>query len=279
MMSAAQLLTDSTVTPNDSAPLLCARGISHSFGAAGVLSQVDFEVRHGEVLGLIGPNGSGKTTLLRTLFGALRPQEGTVMLDGEPLAQLSSRQIARRIAVVVQEPQSELTLTAADMVLLGRTPRLGIFSRHSVRDDRLAVAALEKVGALHLAHRDVGALSGGEKQRVLIARALVQEADCLLLDEPTNHLDIGYQHQVLGLVRDLQMTAVVVLHDLNLAARYCDRLVLLDAGRVRASGEVQQVLRPEVIEPIYGVQAEPAMTHDQVPQLLFGRPLAPRDRQ
>lgn len=255
--------------------VLSARGIGHSYGRTPVLTGVDLQVRRGEVLGLIGPNGSGKTTLLRTLFGALRPRKGTVTFDGRPLARLSARQIAQRIAVVVQEPQSELVLSAADMVLLGRTPHLGMFTRRGSRDDGLAAAALEKVGALGLAHRDVSELSGGEKQRVLIARALVQEADCLLLDEPTNHLDIGYQHQVLELVRSLEMTAVVVLHDLNLAARYCDRLVLLDRGRVRAAGAVPEVLRPEMIEPVYGVRAEQATAYDEVPQLLFRRSRGP----
>ncbi|MEU3308865.1 ABC transporter ATP-binding protein [Nocardiopsis sp. NPDC006832] len=238
---------------------------------------MDLQVCRGEVLGLIGPNGSGKTTLLRILFGALRPREGTVTFDGRPLTRLSPRQIAQRIAVVIQEPRSELMLSAADMVILGRTPHLGMFSRRGPRDDELAAAALEKVGALDLAHRDISELSGGEKQRVLIARALVQEADCLLLDEPTNHLDIGYQHQVLDLVRGLEMTAVVVLHDLNLAARYCDRLMLLDRGRVRASGDVPQVLRSETIERVYGVATERATAYDEVPQLLFHRYQGPAD--
>lgn len=251
--------------------MLSARGIDFSYGANAVLSKVGLQVYRGEMLGLIGPNGSGKTTLLRTLFGALRPRAGTVRFEGRPLTQFSARQIAQRIAVVVQEPQSELMLSAVDMVLLGRTPHLGIFTRSSARDEELATAALAKVGALGLAHRDISALSGGEKQRVLIARALVQEADCLLLDEPTNHLDIGYQHQVLDLVRSLGITAVIVLHDLNLAARYCDRLLLLDRGQVHAAGDVREVLRPEMIEPPYGVRAEPVAAADDTPQLLFSR--------
>ncbi len=267
-----QILSAPAVGERSPHPLLAARGIGHSYGRRPVLTGVDLQVRRGELLGLLGPNGGGKTTLLRTLFGALRPLEGTVMFDGRPLEQLNPRQIAQRIAVVVQEPQSELMLSVADMALLGRTPHLGMFSRRSSRDDAIAAAALEKVGALGLAHREVSELSGGEKQRVLIARALVQEADCLLLDEPTNHLDIGYQHQVLDLVRSLGMTAVVVLHDLNLAARYCDRLVLLDRGRVRADGEAREVLQPELIGALYGVGAERTAAYDEVPQLLFRRP-------
>lgn len=251
---------------------LAARGIRHTFTTSPVLAGVDLQVRCGEVLGLIGPNGSGKTTLLRTLFGALRPDHGQVLLSGEPIAGLSAREVAKRVAVVVQEPAGELMASVADMVLLGRTPHLRMFSRRSRGDDDLATAALQKVGALHLARRDMSSLSGGEKQRVLIARALVQQAQCLLLDEPTNHLDIGYQHQILALVRSLGITAVVVLHDLNLAARYCDRLMLLDQGQVRASGSAAEVLRPEVIEPVYRVAVDPVVTSDAVSQLLFREP-------
>lgn len=261
--------------------MLSARGISHTFTNAPVLCEVDVEVRRGEVLGLIGPNGSGKTTLLRTLFGALRPDEGQVAIGGESILQLSAREVAKRVAVVVQEPPGELVLSVAEMVLLGRTPHLGMFSRRSSGDEPLASAALDKVGMLHLAHRDMSSLSGGEKQRVLIARALVQEAECLLLDEPTNHLDIGYQHQILALVGNLGMTSVVVLHDLNLAARYCDRLVLLDRGHVRAYGRPAEVLRTQVIESVYRVTVDPVVTSDWVSQLLFrqrqGRAGVPSD--
>lgn len=263
---------DVAAQPAPSTVMLSATGVSHSYNGNPVLTEVDLQVQRGEMLGLIGPNGSGKTTLLRTLFGALRPDAGTISFGGEPFASLSARQVAQRLAVVVQEPQSDLLLSVADMVLLGRTPHLGAFSREAHRDDELAATALDRVGALHLAQREMSELSGGEKQRVLIARALAQEPYCLLLDEPTNHLDIGYQHQILDLVRGLGMTALVVLHDLNLAARYCDRLVMLDHGRVCATGTVRQVLRPELIEPIYGVGVESLVSDDGIPQLLFRRP-------
>ena len=162
-------------------------------------------------------------------------------------------------------------LTVADTVLLGRAPHLATFQRPSRDDHRIAAAALTRVGVRHLADRVFAGLSGGEKQRVLIARALTQQADHLLLDEPTNHLDIRYQHEVLQLVRRLEVTTVVVLHDLNLAARYCDELVLLDAGRVAAAGTPDAVLRPEVLEPVYGIGVRRVPTDDGV-QLLF-RPL------
>ncbi|GGR68780.1 iron complex transport system ATP-binding protein [Nocardioides luteus] len=232
-----------------------ASGLSWTYGDTTVIEEVDLASHEGRVLGLIGPNGSGKTTLLRLLYGALRGR-GTVEIDGDPLAGLSAKETARRLAVVVQEAGAETTLTAGEMVLLGRTPHLSAFARAGARDLEIAAEALERVGATHLGPRSFAALSGGERQRVLIAQALAQEATHLLLDEPTNHLDIRYQHEVLSLVRKLGTTAVVVLHDLNLAARYCDDLVLLDRRRVAARGTVEEVLRPEILEPVYGIDIE-----------------------
>lgn len=154
------------------------------------------------------------------------------------------------------------------MVLLGRSPHRSTFESYSSEDHRIAAAALTRVGARHLADRDYGRLSGGEKQRVLIARTLAQQADHLLLDEPTNHLDIRYQHEVLNLVRGIGVTTVVVLHDLNLATRYCDRLVLLDHGKVVSAGRPEEVLTPEVLEPVYGVAVR-RLSESSCVQLIF----------
>ncbi|WP_433533148.1 ABC transporter ATP-binding protein [Micromonospora sp. CA-263727] len=209
--------------------------------------------RPGRVLGLIGPNGSGKTTLLRLLYGALRSGTGGVLVDGDELSALPSREAARRLAVVVQETGGETALTVAELVLLGRGPHLSTFQRTGRIDHEIAARCLARVGAAHLGPRAFAQLSGGERQRVLIARALAQQATHLLLDEPTNHLDIRYQHEVLRLVRDLDTCAVVVLHDLNLAARYCDDLVLLGRGGVAAAGTTDEVLVPSVLEPVYGI--------------------------
>lgn len=233
--------------------MIHASGVGYRYGRQDILAGVDLTAHPGQVVGLIGPNGSGKTTLLRTLHASLRPQEGAVLLDGRPLADLSARQVAREVAVVVQEHGGELPLLVADMVLLGRTPHRTGLGRHRAEDHRLAAQALVRVGASHLADRPFVGLSGGEKQRVLIARALAQQATHLLLDEPTNHLDIRYQHEVLHLVRGLEATVVVVLHDLNLAAVYCDHLVLLHRGRVVAAGTPREVLTPAVLEPVYEV--------------------------
>ena len=236
--------------------MIVASGVEFAYGERRVLAGVDLRAGNGEVLGLVGPNGSGKTTLLRILYGALRPRAGTVRLDGEELTSLSAREIFRKVAVVVQETPGDLSLLVSDMVLLGRTPHRSGFARHSARDDEIAASALAQVEALHLAGQAFSRLSGGERQRVLIARALAQEADHLLLDEPTNHLDVRYQHEVLDLVRRLAAggrAVVVVLHDLNLAATYCDRVVLLDDGRVVAAGTPSEVLTPDHLRPVYQV--------------------------
>ena len=249
-----------------------AEGVGFAYGDLDVLRDAGLCAERGETVGLIGPNGSGKTTMLRLLYRALVPAEGVVRLDGQPAEALRPRELARRAAVVVQESASEVPITVADMVLLGRAPHRPSFAGSSAEDHRIAAAALERVGVRHLADRVVAALSGGERQRVLIARAIAQQADHLLLDEPTNHLDIRYQHEVLGLVRALPVTSVVVLHDLNLAARYCDRAVLLDEGRVAAEGPVDAVLQPEVLEPVYGVGVR-RVDDDGLAQLVF-RPAA-----
>ncbi|MFG1922584.1 ABC transporter ATP-binding protein [Cryptosporangium sp. NPDC048952] len=232
--------------------MITATDVSWRYGNNPVVDGVDVEAAPGRVLGLIGPNGSGKTTLLRLLYGALRSPTGTVEIDGE--TSLPPREAARRLAVVVQETGGETSLTVGEMVLLGRGPHLNTFQRTSPADHAIAASALKRVGATHLGARPFAELSGGERQRVLIARALTQEATHLLLDEPTNHLDIRYQHEILRLVHGLGTCSIVVLHDLNLAARYCDDLVLLGGdGGVAAAGPTTDVLDPAVLEPVYGI--------------------------
>ncbi|MEG3636055.1 ABC transporter ATP-binding protein [Micromonospora palythoicola] len=233
--------------------MIQATRVSWRYGANPVIDGVSVTARPARVLGLIGPNGSGKTTLLRLLYGALRSGTGRVAVDGDDLGALPPREAARRLAVVVQETGGETALTVAELVLLGRGPHLTTFQRTGRTDHEIAAQCLTRVGAAHLGSRAFAGLSGGERQRVLIARALAQQATHLLLDEPTNHLDIRYQHAILRLVRDLGTCAVVVLHDLNLAARYCDDLVLLGQGGVAAAGTTEQVLDPAVLEAVYGI--------------------------
>ncbi|WP_370328456.1 ABC transporter ATP-binding protein [Euzebya sp.] len=257
--------------------MITASGLQHAYGGTPALQDVDLHAPDGAVTGLIGPNGSGKTTLLRLLYGVLRPAGGSVAVDGHALADLRPRDIASRMAVVVQEAPGDLPLTVAETVLLGRSPHLSDFQRPDRDDHRIAAAALRRVGVRPLADRTFASLSGGERQRVLIARALAQQADHLLLDEPTNHLDIRYQHEILDLITRLGGTTVIVLHDLNLAARYCDHVVLLDRGRVAASGAPENVLSPEVLQPVYGIGVR-RTTFDGELQLLF-RPLRTSDRR
>lgn len=249
--------------------ILEARGLRHAFGARTVLDGVDIAVADGEMVGLVGPNGCGKTTLLRILHRALVPDAGTVALAGRDLAAYSGRERARLVAVMAQEAGGEVALSAADVVLLGRVPHRSAFRATTDADLRAATAALEASGALHLARREFSLLSGGEKQRVLLARALAQEPQVLLMDEPTNHLDIGAQQQVLGTVRARSLATIVVLHDLNLAARYCDRVILLDRGRVQAAGSPEQVLGERLVGDTYGVRADARRAGDGVRQFLF----------
>lgn len=246
-----------------------ATGVRHAFGRTAVLRGVDVAVAPGEVVALVGPNGSGKTTLLRTLYRAVAPDAGTVRVGGDDLRRLRRAEIARRVAVVAQDDVGDLPLTVAQTVLLGR---------HAARratdhgtDQDVVLAALVRVGADHLGRRYLSDLSGGERQRVLIARALAQGTPCLLLDEPTNHLDVHYQHEVLHLVRGLGLATVVVLHDLNLAARYADRVVLLDAGRVVADGTPDVVLGSGAVEVVLRVAATPVRAGDGHAQLVFRR--------
>ncbi|GAA3603293.1 ABC transporter ATP-binding protein [Marihabitans asiaticum] len=252
--------------------MLRASAISYSYGSMLAVDRVDLTARPGRVLGVIGPNGSGKSTVLRCLFHGLTPDSGEVSIEGRPLSSLSARDIARLLAVVVQENVGESTLDVAEMVLLGRTVRLSGFRSTTAADHEAAAEALERVGATHLAQRPLAELSGGEKQRVLIARALAQGTSYLLLDEPTNHLDIRYQHEVLALLRglagDLGAAVVVVLHDLNLAAAYCDDLVLLEQGRMVAQGTVDEVLDPAVVQRVYGIATE-RLDRDGELHLLF----------
>ncbi|WP_269214607.1 ABC transporter ATP-binding protein [Nocardioides sp. cx-173] len=257
--------------------MISASGIRFSYGQHEILDAVDLDAPHGQVLGLVGPNGSGKTTLLRTLHASLKPRAGAVLIDGEQLSSLSAREVARRVAVVVQESTGDLPLLVSDMVLLGRTPHRSGFGRHGTDDERIAADALDRVGALHLADKPFDGLSGGERQRVLIARALAQESTHLLLDEPTNHLDVRYQHEVLDLARRLAVegghTVVVILHDLNLAATYCDRVLLLHRGAVVAAGSPDHVLTTEHLEPVYEVAVR-RLDLDDGFHLAF-RPLSP----
>ncbi|MGW7199046.1 ABC transporter ATP-binding protein [Streptomyces chryseus] len=226
----------------------------------------------GQVVGLVGPNGSGKSTLLRCVYRALIPSAGTVRLGGEDLHSLSAREGARRLAALPQEAVTEFGFTVLEVVAMGRLPHQRSVARATDEDHQACEAALLRVGAAHLAHRGFLTLSGGEKQRVLIARALAQQPRVLVLDEPTNHLDIAQQLDVLALVRGSGLTVLTALHDLNLAALHCDLLYVIDSGRIVASGAPHDVLTPELLAEVFGVRAH-RVPHPEsgAVQLLFDR--------
>lgn len=228
------------------------------WGADGrkILRGVSLEVGSGEVVGLIGPNGSGKTSLLRCVYKVLKPQAGLISLGEEDVLRSSVRRMARRTAVVPQETPGEFDFAVREIAAMGRSPHKGLFERETAEDREIVDDSLSRVGMLPFAERQFSTLSGGEKQKVLVARALAQKARLLVLDEPTNHLDVGHQLEVLGLVRGLGVSALAALHDLNLAALFCDRIYVLSGGEVFASGTPDEVLRPELIERVYGVASE-----------------------
>jgi len=218
-----------------------------------VLDGVTVEPDPGATVGLLGPNGSGKSSLLKLLAGVDRPSSGTVHLDGEPLTRMSRRRLARRVAMVAQHAETELHITVREVVRLGRIPHTGMIGADT--DGSAAVdAALAATGLQDLADRYWHMLSGGERQRVQIARALAQDPDHLLLDEPTNHLDIAHQLEILALIRTVNVTTVVALHDLNLAAMFCDHVVVLSGGAIVAVGTPIQVLTEDLIGTVYGVR-------------------------
>lgn len=234
---------------------LTADAVSWSTNGRLIVDGVSLVVHQNETLGLIGPNGAGKSSLLRLLAGLRRPHGGAVLLDGRPLPQHGRRTVARRVAVIEQHASTESDLTVEHVVRLGRIPHTRVWPGNTDADDDVVDRALALTGTTLLRHRRFRSLSGGEQQRVQIARALAQEPRELLLDEPTNHLDIRHQLDVLALVRRLPVTTVVTLHDLTLAAQFCDRIVVLADGRPVAAGTPSEVLTRELIADVYDVDA------------------------
>ncbi|MGQ4269659.1 ABC transporter ATP-binding protein [Nocardiopsis changdeensis] len=224
-----------------------------------VVEDLDLAVPPGRITVIVGANACGKSTLLRAMSRLLSPRSGQVLLDGEKVHRMPSKQVARTLGLLPQSPIAPEGIAVSDLVGRGRHPHQGVFSRWTREDDEAVAAALEATGTLGLADRPVDELSGGQRQRVWIAMALAQRTDLLLLDEPTTFLDVSHQVEVLDLLTDLNRsmgtTIVMVLHDLNLAARYADHLIALADGRLHAAGAPEQVLTPETVEAVFGLRS------------------------
>ena len=240
--------------------MLEVKSLSVSYGLRRVLHELSLELPGGGVLALIGPNGAGKTTLVRALSGLLKPDSGQILVQGQDLARLGAPERARLMAVVPQARQLPPAFTAWETVLLGRTPYLNWLGQVSAQDEAIARQAMERTKTTDLADRPVGELSGGEQQRLLLARALAQASPILLMDEPTTHLDLQYQLSLLEMVRSLArqdgLAVLAALHDLNLVARYADRVALLVEGRLVALGTPAEVLTGEILSRAYNVPLE-----------------------
>ncbi|MGY5811021.1 ABC transporter ATP-binding protein [Rhizobium sp. LEGMi198b] len=224
-------------------------------GKKTVLDGVSFEAQPGKMLGLLGPNGSGKTSLLRLLAGLKRPHSGRITLDQKDIATIGRRSIARRVAFVEQHATTNANLRVIDVVKLGRFPHLPMFSGWTAADEKAVEGALERAGMTAKRNDRWQSLSGGEKQRTHLARALAQSPKELILDEPTNHLDIQYQISLMRLVCALPVTSIIALHDLNHAAMFCDQLIIMQQGRVVASGAPEVVLTEELLRDVFSVEA------------------------
>jgi len=235
--------------------MLSINKICAGYGDKVVLSDVNMDVEAGDFVGLIGPNGSGKTTLLRVISKVLKPFKGHVLLNDEDIVTVSRNVLARSMAFLTQEISLNLPFTVRQMTLMGRFPYLSQYGKESDEDIAIAENAMKLADVLHLADRFITEVSGGERQRALIAMCLAQQPDILLLDEPTNHLDIGHQLAVLDLIRKLNrqtnMTVVAVFHDLNIASEYCDKIMVLDKGQVAEFGTPTEVLTSEMILKVY----------------------------
>lgn len=236
--------------------VLTVRGLGWKLNSQSILSDIEFSLAKGSMLGIIGPNGAGKSSLLRCLYRFIKPTSGKIHLFGQPITALSAKAFAKQIAVVLQDTPHHFEMTTTQLVSLGLTPHKGAFEFTNADDREVVAQALIKVGLADKANQAYESLSGGEKQRALIARAIVQRPQLLILDEPTNHLDIRYQIQTLELLHTLNITVITSIHDLNLASALCDELLLLDKGRCVAKGTPKAVLTEQRIGEVFDVCCE-----------------------
>lgn len=235
--------------------MLQVKNISFSVPEKQILHDISFSMDQGKFIGIIGPNGSGKSTMLKIIYRYLKQSSGQVTLYENDMEQMTRKKIAQEMAVVSQETPVLFDFTVKDLVMMGRTPYKQWLAQDSKEDFAIVEESMKLADVLYLKDRTLGQLSGGEKKRVMLARALAQQANILILDEPTNHLDIEHQLQLMDLVKELPITIIAALHDLNLAASYCDELLLMDEGNLHMKGTPEQVLTEETIKQVFHVQA------------------------
>ena len=244
--------------------MLKVENIEYKTKQTKILRGVSLQVHPGEFVGVIGPNGSGKSTLLKNIYRMLTPTSGEILLDGKSLIKMSNRKMAERLAVVAQESEANFDFTVGEVVQMGRYPRKKMMEAANDEDREIVKQSLGMVGMDEFLERSFLTLSGGEKQRVLIARALAQETEMIILDEPTNHLDIGSQIKTLSLSKNSGKTVLTALHDLSLAARFCDRVYVLKDGRNLCDGQPETLISSELVKELYQIEAEVFTRKDRI---------------
>ncbi|MEG6586680.1 ABC transporter ATP-binding protein [Dendrosporobacter sp. 1207_IL3150] len=235
---------------------LSFQNININIGNVPIIRDISLDVKKGEFVGIIGPNGSGKSTLLRSAYRIIKPESGAILLNGKNLKQIKLADSAKKLGVVGQFNHLSFDFTVLEMVLMGRTPHKNLLETDKTQDFEIAMAALAKVGMDSHVKRGFSTLSGGEKQRVILARALTQQPEVLILDEPTNHLDIKFQLQLLSTVKSLGIGVLAALHDLSLAAIYCDKLYIMKDGKIMASGAPKKILTPDMVRDVYEIECD-----------------------
>ena len=257
-MQTTTISTNSDVSiTGHSRAIFAAKDLCWRVGEQSILNHLSFEIKPQEFVGVIGPNGAGKSSLLRCLYGMNKISSGELLFKGKNSKFYSRRELAQQVAVVVQEPPTHFDMNVSDVIAMGLIPHRSLLSFSGTKDDQNIIAnAIEIVELKEKQYAAFNTLSGGEKQRVMVARAIVQNPQVLILDEPTNHLDIQHQIEVLRLVKKMQVTVILSIHDLNIAAAFCDRLILMDKGMIVADGNCQEVLTSKNLQEIFHIDSQ-----------------------
>lgn len=242
--------------------------LSYTIADKKILDEVSFNINENTTIGIIGPNGSGKTTILKHLYRVLPAEKNKIFINGKALEHITYRESAQIITVMKQENTSEFDYSILEIVLMGRAPYHNYMERNNQQDFEIAQHAIEKVGMLDDMHRSFSTLSGGEKQRVLIARSLAQQADIFLLDEPTNHLDVRFQWTLMDLITSLKKTVLAVFHELNLACHYCDYLLAVDKGKIIAYGTPEEVCTEHFLNTVFGIKVR-VIQEEHKPYIIY----------